>query len=339
MPYLVPDHIDQPLWVIVPQFNPIRFKSRWKWQDRFVPYAKMSGAQVMVVEASFGERAHTQGKHEEPVYNTELTKGDDGAYHLVIHVRTQHELWLKENLIRIGMAHLPETAKYVAWIDGDVAFVRDNWVGETIHLLQHYDFIQMWSHALDLGPIYQPIQHHQGFVYNWANGDEKPGFGYYGKMVKGKPYTFHPGYAWAAKRSALDSVGGLIDWAILGAADNHMANALIGKVEESFHHGVHPAYRDKLLFWQKRAEANIRRNIGFMSGLLVHYWHGKKRDRRYWDRWQILVKHQYNPLMDVEYDTQGLIQLVDHGDLRSIALRDDLRNYFRQRNEDSIDVE
>src|SRR6202035_3379899 len=47
-------------------------------------------------------------------------------------------------------------AKYVAWIDADVKFNRPDWAQETMQLLQHYDVLQMFSHAQDVGPDYEP---------------------------------------------------------------------------------------------------------------------------------------------------------------------------------------
>ena len=98
------------------------------------------------------------------------------------------------------------------------------------------------------------------------------------------------------------------------------------------------AYPDRLREWQYRAERHIRRNVGYVSGLLVHYWHGRKEDRRYRDRWKILTDNHFNPDLDLKPDWQGLMQLVDRGDARSIKLRDDAMNYFRARNEDSIEL-
>lgn len=333
--YRPPDHIQEPLYVICPIFNPIRFKSRWKHYHRFAKYMKDSGAILFTVEAAFGERAHAIGDHG--AASIELTRGPEDSYHITVNLRTPYELWLKENLVNIGLTRLPANWKYVAWIDGDVAFARPNWVGDTIHQLQHYRLVQMFSTAQDLGPQYQPLLTHRSFVDCYLKGEPILPRGYYGQGKKG-PIMWHPGFAWAARREAVDDLGGLIDWAVLGAGDNHMAHALIGRVMESCHPHMGKGYRDKLLGWQFRADKYIRKNIGCVSGLLVHYWHGKKKDRRYWDRWQILVKHQFDPNLDLKYDSQGCLQLEDRGDERSISLRDDIMAYFRQRNEDSIDV-
>lgn len=117
-----------------------------------------------------------------------------------------------------------------------------------------------------------------------------------------------------------------------------MALALIGKARDSLPGGVHPQYERLLMAWQANAERFIRRDIGYVPGMLVHHWHGKKRDRRYQSRWKIVTGHQYDPTVDVKRDWQGLYKLSELGP-RSVALRDDLRAYFRSRNEDSIDEE
>jgi hypothetical protein len=94
-----------------------------------------------------------------------------------------------------------------------------------------------------------------------------------------------------------------------------------------------PAFKAHLRNGQDRTERYIRRNVGYVDGLLAHHWHGRKADRRYRDRWKILVDNNYDPDLDLKRDAQGLYQLTD----RCIKLRDDLRSYFRSRNEDSID--
>ena len=62
----------------------------------------------------------------------------------------------------------------------------------------------------------------------------------------------------------------------------------------------------------------------------MHYFHGNKADRKYQDRWKILVDNQFDPLVDIYKDSNGLWQLDD----TKIKLRDSIRRYFRERNED-----
>ena len=94
------------------------------------------------------------------------------------------------------------------------------------------------------------------------------------------------------------------------------------------------AYAEPIYLWQERAERVIQRNGGHVPGQLLHYWHGKKKDRRYKERWQILADHRFDPRRDIARDHQGLFRLAGG----KPGLRDDLRRYFAARNEDSIDL-
>ena len=82
--------------------------------------------------------------------------------------------------------------------------------------------------------------------------------------------------------------------------------------------------------FQDRCEKHIKRNIGFVSGTILHFYHGDKADRRYQDRWLILINNQFDPLRDIKKDCKNLWVLEDD----KIKLRDDIIDYFRRRNED-----
>lgn len=315
--------MDKNFYVITMVSNPVRYKSRYNLYKKFEAEMALAGAKLITVELAFGARPF------------EITQPGN-PWHLQL--RTEEELWHKENALNVGIEYLSQIApgwQQVGWIDADIQFVRKDWMVETVHQLQHYQFVQMWQNAIDLGPDGQALQTHYSFMYQYLRGApycyKGPASQYY--------EMWHPGYAWAANRQAIDFVGQLIDSAILGAGDNHMAHALIGKLDGTLAKGLHPNYIKKLELWQDQAERYVRRDVGYVPGTLLHGWHGKKKDRKYHDRWKILVENQYDPYRDLKTDVQGLHQLVDHGDLRSIKFRDDLRRYFRCRHEDSIDLE
>jgi hypothetical protein len=48
----------------------------------------------------------------------------------------------------------------------------------------------------------------------------------------------------------------------------------------------------------------------------------------------VLVNNNYDPDTDVKYDAQGLLQL-ETTNARQIKLRDQIREYFRTRNDDA----
>ncbi len=321
------------LHVIAVVHNPLRFRSRRRLFNDFTTRCHEAGVTLHVVEAAFGDRLHDHVER--------------GAERHTLMVQDQ-ELWVKESMIRVGLSRLPADAKYVAWIDGDVSFTRNDWAQETIHQLQHYRIVQMFQTAADLGPEGEIIQVFNGFGYSRAmglpeflNSSPVPSYYYGGPGLNGQVPTdrpgrkfWHPGFAWAARRETLDQIG-MIDWSVLGSADHMMALAWIGRVERAVPTGLHPNYLRHALMYQELCSEHVRGDVGYVPGTLVHWWHGKKRDRRYIDRWEILQRHGYDPERDVRRDTQGLVQLSRVGE----RMRDDLRNYFRSRNEDSIDLE
>lgn len=327
------------LHVIAVVHNPLRFRSRHRLFQAFMERCRRAGVTLHVIEAAFGDRYHD---HVEP-----------GVDRQVLLVQNQ-ELWIKESMINVGFSRLPEDWKYAAWIDGDVSFIRDDWAIETIHQLQHYRIVQMFQTAADLGPEGEILQVFNGFGYSKVAGlppilnsrdlpPERTADYYYdsgdpnptppGGEPKGK--FWHPGFAWAIRRDTYDNVGGLIDWSILGSADHMMALSWLGKVRRAIPSGMHPNFVRAAEIYQERCAEHVRQDVGYVPGTILHWFHGKKRDRRYVDRWDILKRWQYDPERDIRKDHQGLVQLTRPGE----RMRDDLRAYFRGRNEDSIDLE
>jgi hypothetical protein len=219
---------------------------------------------------------------------------------------------------------LPAHAEYVAWIDGDIDFVNPDWAVETIQQLQHFPVVQMFSHAVDLGPRGELMQTHRGFAFLYTEEGQRP-------TQRGPGLShMHPGYAWAWRMEAWNGVGGMIPGAICGAGDQHMAHGLVGEPEASVPLGMHPNYRKMVLDWAERAERVVRRDIGYVAGTINHFFHGHKKDRGYVDRWKILRDHAYDPQADLTWDRHGMPRL--HAE--RVALKRALEAYFRSRNED-----
>lgn len=320
------------LYVVTTIYNPLRFRNRYWNYWAFENMVEKSGAILYTAEIAFGDR------------HFEITDPSNPR-HLQLRAKDNQELWLKENSLNLLIERLPSSWEKVAWIDADVSFARPDWAQETLHLLEHYDFLQLFSQAQDYNVNYESSVIIPGIVYgrtlkdNSLKGKIKEGY-YYGMAKIGGERKWlykHPGFCWAARRTALDKVGGLIDWAILGAGDFLMAHALFGEIEvgRTINDGYSENYKKLCFNWQDRALKHIRKNVGYMPGLLNHYYHGKKEDRRYNTRWKLLVETKFDPLTDLKRNVDGLWQLHDDGTDRFIELRDGLRKYSRLRNEDS----
>jgi hypothetical protein len=354
------DRVREPLYAIVPHFNPWRWKSRDKHTERAVKHFHDSGAVVVLVEIAYNRRSFVfadSGLDGLPAANCGVMGLDSGFRHKYIGLRTKDELWLKENAINLGVAALPHDWQNVCWLDSDVHFLRPNWVGECIQKLQHYSFLQMFSHARDLGPNYEmlsedyPHANGMGFAHAWKEGLIEgaedtlmlPGIGMsYAELrgVKSKSFgkRVWPGLAWACTRKAWDDVGGLLDCAIWGGGDWHAAHALIEKTEGMMRSDLHRNYQKLVNQWYQRCRTHIRQNVGVMSGSITHHWHGRKEGRGYNTKHALLAQVGFDPLRHLKRDYQGLYQLHDDRSTAFVQIRDLMRRVAMERNEDSIDV-
>lgn len=303
--------VSAPLYVVTPVFNPNRYQSRYRLYQGFEKHCLDSGAIPYTVELALRDRHH------------EVTESGNPCH---IQLRGESEIWFKENLQNVGTSKLPEDWEYVAYVDADFLFTRPDWATETIHMLQHYDAVQMFTHM-----TYETYDHRShgtlnGFAYLHGNQATIPKeYGHKGAV----------GGAWAFRRSALDKLGGLLDCCILGSADWHMSFALAMRddVHPDMNLSAAPEYVKAIQRWAKRAEL-LRANIGYVDGHVIHHWHGPMAKRGYTWRAKILTENQYNPLTDLKYDWQGVLQLSKD----KPKMRDEIRAYFRQRHEDSIDL-
>ena len=296
------------LHVVTAFANPLRWESRRRLFDRFRAHMHASGVDLTVVECAYGERPH------------ELV---DAGVDRHVPVRAQTMIWTKENLLNLGIARLPDHARYVAWIDADVFFRDPDWAARTVDALQLHDVVQPWTDCYDLGPRGEHLTAHRSFAKQYRDGCRlRPGYDRFA----------HPGYAWAATRNALDCVGGLVETAALGAADHHMA--MVGTVELSIPDDIGGAYRRPLQQWQDRATRHLGGNLGFVRGAIEHQWHGPKRRRRYVERWDVLKRHAFDPANDLRRNTWGVLELARN----KPAFARDVAAYFGSRDEDSNDM-
>jgi len=199
-----------------------------------------------------------------------------------------------------------------------------------------YSIVQMFSHAVDLdvnhtclitnGIIKEPQQsacyrfiRTNGFVGLETKEDFNNSIG-------------HTGYAWAATREALNATNGFLDFAILGSADKYMFHGWIDKIFASKKPVFSKEYNLKMEEWTTKA-LTLNKNIGYVDGLLLHYFHGAKKNRGYQDRWRILEKHQFDPIKDLGITKDGVITFVGN----KPELEKDVREYFQSRKEDSTE--
>jgi hypothetical protein len=277
------------LHVIAARFNPIRWQAPERHYRDWAQHMLDSGVSLTVVELQYGERPFVAAL--------------PGVNH--VGVRAASPVWAKENLINLGLARLPE-AEYVCWCDADVFFEKPGWAGETLHALQLYRIVQPWSQAIDRGPHGEIFAVFSSFARQYEAGGPLVPDRHGWKTYK-HDYP-HPGFCWAATRRVLEYTGGLFELSGMGAADHAMALSLVGKAANAAPKASNGRYIEHLMRWQERAAVAVHGRIGYVHNVVNHGFHGRKANRRYLDRWEMFLRHGFNPDTDLKRNTWGVLE-------------------------------
>jgi hypothetical protein len=293
--------------------NPVRWQSRRELMNDFRQHmAASKNVKLYAGEIQYGERPF------------EVTSASNP---LDLQLRTRDELWHKENLLNLVTQRFPADWKYGAVIDADFHMTRPDWALEAIHQLQLHDFVQLFSSYAPLSADHRPTSISPGFAYTFLTTRKAP-------SANLPSHVGAPGGAWAFRRDAFNQVGGLLDTCILGSADWHMATALVGIADRHWEmRQCGDPYVRKINAWAQRAGA-IKGNISYIENHAIHHFHGAMSKRGYGTRGHILLNHQFDPDLDLKRDSQGLWAFTGN----KPGLRDDIRSYFRERNEDSPEL-
>ena len=302
------DPIEEKLNVIIVISNPCLYKKRYKLAREFIKRLEKEETNIVlyIVELSYGYKKH-------------MITNKNNKKHLQL--RTTTPLWHKENMINLGVKYLlPENYKAFAWIDADIEFENNSWAMDTLKVLNGTkDIVQLFSHCLDMdkNEMTMRVVNSAGFQYS----KEKQYCG------QGENY-WHPGYAWAITRKAYEKIGGLYEYGILGSGDNIMMLCLLGNGLKAINDKSTKDYKNSISIFQNKIK---KLRFGYVSGVIRHYFHGAKINRKYKERWQILINHNYSPYTDITYDKLGLI--ITNNNFND-EFKKDIYNYFLERNED-----
>jgi hypothetical protein len=305
------DPIEKKLNVIIVISNPCKYATRYKLCNEFINRIENEDSEYVnlyVVELVYKN-------HNNNFYVT----NSNNPNHLRLTCDTP--LWHKENMINVGIKKLlPNNWKAVAWIDADIEFDNFSWALDTLKVLNGCrDIVQLFSHAIDMDKNENTMSIHTSFGYQYSKN----------KSYNSQGLDFwHPGYAWAITRKAYEKIGGLYDLSILGSGDHNMAQSLLMNGLNSVNNQTNTNYKKSVTDWQSKSRG-LR--LGYVPGVIRHYFHGQKKNRKYTERWQILVRHQYDPELHVSYNEDGILIPTDNCPQ---GLLDDIMEYFWERNED-----
>ena len=305
--------IEDKLNVIIVISNPCQFARRYILAREFIQRVEREEEYVRLYVV-------------ELVYNNQkfYVTNQKNKNHLQIRTDTS-PLWHKENMINIGVKYLlPKDWKAFAWIDADIEFENPHWSLDTLKVLNGcMDVVQLFNNALDLDQNNDIMNVHTSFGYQYQ---------------KKRAYTmrqfnyWHPGFAYAITRKAYEKIGGLYERAILGSGDNIMACSFINKGLKTINNLSTDSYKNSVIQYQIKAS---KLRLGYIPGVIRHYFHGSKANRKYNDRWKILLKYNYDPEIHITKNKMGLLIPTDECPQEML---DEIMEYFKERNEDEFFV-
>ena len=306
--------VDDKLHVILTIFNAAAYTRRYELVREFINRVERydrSYVILYVVELAYGNKTHRIACKNNPRH---------------LQLRTAIPLWHKENLINLGVKTLlPKDWRVLAWIDADIEFDSPTWALDTLRLLGNgsFDLVQLFSHGVELDSRGYAIRVYTGFGLN---------------HLRGIPYRktgidmWHPGYAWACTRKAYEQVGGLFESNILGGSDQSTAYAILGmhaKLPDTLKMFPSPGYKQTILKWEEKFHGL---HLGYVPGIVNHHFHGLLKNRRYWERRDMLSDVAFDPQVHVQRDPEsGVLVPTKHFPKK---LEVDILAYFKGRMED-----
>jgi len=282
--------------------------------------------------AAFARSLEAQGV---PLLTVELALGDDPfelpASPAVLHLRGRSRLWMKERMINAALERLPDHYTAFAWLDGNLLFTDNSWFAQLALRLETCDIVQLFERVVHLPPGHRSytgkhLGHDLGLVAQVAQSADWLAR----RRSRELPFAV-PGYAWAARRSLFADVG-LYDRSILGNGDAILADCLF----DSF--GIYhytsmltPAMSEDMDDWRRRAFGGRPVDVGYLPIEICHLWHGSMEDRRYCAKDEILLRHDFDPRLDLT-----LKSAVYEWASEKPQLHAEVAAYFANRCEDGI---
>jgi hypothetical protein len=300
------------LWAVTCYFNPAGYRRKLENYHAFRRHLTIPLVTV--------EHAHT-GRFD-------LGPGDADN---LVQVQGGDVMWQKERLLNVALAGLPGDCEFVAWIDCDTLFERGDWPAAAIRELTLVPMCQLFRLVYHLKPDadIDPPSSEDSTLTN-----ESIGYGYASGLaagISGLPgiFRFKRGHAWGARREVLDRHG-FYDRGIVGGGDLFMAHAVTGQTGELTAEGrMPPALAADYLDWAGRFAKDVP-SLGFVDQNIFHLYHGDLGLRRYAERMQILLEHDYDPATDIAIGPGGCWRWnSDKPGMHKL-----LQDYFQARAED-----
>ena len=297
----------------------------------FLEGLKPSGVHCLVVEVAFGNNDFVITDHEN-----------------VIQIRTDDVLWHKERLLNIGIKQLlADGYRKIAWLDGDITFAEDDWPLEVANRLEHANLCQVFEtiavQAYESGPpMVAPssVKYFRDFDRLYMQPSRRGP-----SLLKGRLLGGQSGFGWAVRAEVFEK-SLLFENAVVGGGDKLMYISSLASdfSDERFlsltqskfackhcgHKNRSEIYREQFHNWAQQWKAAVDGKVDYARLQISDMFHGKRSDRGYMTRHDILYRHNYDPSVDLISDGDGCLSWAEGRD----QLKAEVEGYFMSRRED-----
>ena len=313
--------IEDVLNVICVISNPCNYRRRIELAKIFISHMlKTKDVRLYVVECIYPGLGQTE---------YQLTEAGN-PNHLQLTAETV--LWTKENMINLGVQKLlPTDYKAFAFLDADLHFDNPLWAEETLSKLRKCDVLQPFETGYNLNNI-NKIDKTTEMLYSYCYLWKKNNMPNNAKFFNIKKELWHPGWGWAMTHEAYEKMNGLYDLGIVGGGDTILAKSLMvpNFMKTSVPFIKCPIeFRKSLYDYQQRCEGLT---VDYVSGRVYHYYHGSFENRRYTNRWNIIIYYKYNPYSFLTRNECGMYKATQ---FFPVEMKKMIVKYFEERNEDN----
>jgi predicted DNA binding CopG/RHH family protein len=316
---MFPRKLEGSFWGLTSYFNPAKYKNKIENYKKFREKSKEQGLKLLCVELAFGNEKF------------ELSKKDAD---ILIQVRSNSILWQKERLLNIGLKNLPEDCDKIAWLDCDILFKNNNWVGEACELLEKYAIVQLFSFATRLHKDEYDCDINN-LPSGAGEGEKIHGIGYgisnFGRNFDDFLKHGHTGFAWAGRKEIFKEVG-FYDKFILASSDSFMAHAFYNSRNNYIYNSSSKEMRADQADWKDKIYQKIRGSVYYASGAIFHLWHGNYVNRHYGRIESLYQRYEFDPEKDLKLNEHECWEW--NSDKKQ--MHKEVEDYFYMRKEDEF---
>jgi hypothetical protein len=267
-------------------FNPAKYRNKKINFIKFRDNLRKQGVPLLVVECSFRDSEY------------ELSETDAD---IVVRVQSNSKIWQKERLLNIGIKHIPEQYTKFATLDCDIIFKNEDWATATSYSLDSYYAVQPFETSFRLSKGQKDVPPSDlvaspctaSKTDDQIDGQRVRSFTSVMQENNGKRigrWLEHgdSGLAWAFRKDVFTE---FYDRLIIGSGDWFLAFALFG-IHAPI--GSTRAMVKEQKRYVRRLGYKMQGKVSFVPGMVVHLWHGERKNRNYSQRNRIVIDHNFD---------------------------------------------